>query len=67
MVDETGFGFYYQPAFNPAIDDLFDRRDQMGVRTFVNTIETLANPPGRRSTSAPSTTSRSRRRWSTRS
>ncbi|WP_224448860.1 anthranilate phosphoribosyltransferase [Haloprofundus salilacus] len=44
MVDETGFGFYYQPAFNPAVHDLFDRRDQMGVRTFVNTIETLANP-----------------------
>ena len=46
MVDEIGFGFYYQPAFNPAIDDLFDRRDMMGVRTFVNTIETLANPAG---------------------
>ena len=46
MVDETGFGFYYQPAFNPAIDDLFDRRDMMGVRTFVNTVETLANPAG---------------------
>jgi len=44
MVDETGFGFYYQPAFNPAIHDLWDRRDQMGVRTFVNTIETIANP-----------------------
>ena len=44
MVDETGFGFYYQPAFAPAIDDLFERRDRMGVRTFVNTIETLANP-----------------------
>ena len=44
MVDETGFGFYYQPAFNPVVDELFDRRDQMGVRTFVNTIETLANP-----------------------
>ncbi|AUV83146.1 anthranilate phosphoribosyltransferase [Salinigranum rubrum] len=44
MVDETGFGFYYQPAFNPAIHELCDRRDQMGVRTFVNTIETLANP-----------------------
>ncbi len=44
MVDETGFGFYYQPAFNPAIDALHDRRDMMGVRTFVNTIETLANP-----------------------
>jgi len=46
MVDETGFGFYYQPAFNPAIDDLWERRDVMGVRTFVNTIETLANPAG---------------------
>jgi anthranilate phosphoribosyltransferase len=44
MVDETGFGFYYQPAFNPAVADLFDRRDRMGVRTFVNTVETLANP-----------------------
>ncbi|SEH52379.1 anthranilate phosphoribosyltransferase [Halopenitus malekzadehii] len=44
MVDETGFGFYYEPAFNPAIDDLHDRRERMGVRTFVNTIETLANP-----------------------
>ncbi|MFB6308347.1 MAG: anthranilate phosphoribosyltransferase [Haloarculaceae archaeon] len=44
MVDETGFGFYYQPAFNPGIDALFDRRDEMGVRTFVNTVETLANP-----------------------
>jgi anthranilate phosphoribosyltransferase len=46
MVDETGFGFYYQPRFNPAIHGLHDRRDQMGVRTFVNTIETLANPAG---------------------
>ncbi|WP_251344376.1 anthranilate phosphoribosyltransferase [Haloplanus halophilus] len=46
MVDEVGFGFYYQPAFNPAVHDLFDRRDRMGVRTFVNTVETLANPAG---------------------
>ena len=44
MVDETGFGFYYQPAFNPAVDALNERRDQMGVRTFLNTIETIANP-----------------------
>ncbi|MFC7202578.1 anthranilate phosphoribosyltransferase [Haloferax namakaokahaiae] len=44
MVDETGFGFYYQPKFNPAIHDLWERRDNMGVRTFVNTIETIANP-----------------------
>lgn len=44
MVDETGFGFYYQPEFNPGIVNLFERRDMMGVRTFVNTIETLSNP-----------------------
>ncbi|MFC6953900.1 anthranilate phosphoribosyltransferase [Halorubellus litoreus] len=44
MVDETGFGFYYQPAFAPGIQDLWERRDMMGVRTFVNTVETLANP-----------------------
>ncbi len=44
MVDETGFGFYYQPRFNPGVDSLYDRRREMGVRTFVNTIETLANP-----------------------
>jgi anthranilate phosphoribosyltransferase len=44
MVDETGFGFYYQPSFNPGVDALWGRRDQMGVRSFVNTVETLANP-----------------------
>ena len=44
MVDETGFGFYYQPNFNPEVVDLVDRRREMGVRTFVNTVETLANP-----------------------
>ena len=46
MVEQTGFGFYYQPAFNPAVDALSDRRAQMGVRTFLNTVETLANPAG---------------------
>jgi len=44
LVDETGFGFYYQPSFNPAVHALHDRRDEMGVRTFVNTVETLVNP-----------------------
>ena len=44
MVDETGFGFYYQPRFNPGVHDLYAYRDRMGVRTFVNTIETVANP-----------------------
>jgi anthranilate phosphoribosyltransferase len=46
MVDETGFGFYYAPAFNPDVDALTDRRDRMGVRTYLNTVETLANPAG---------------------
>ena len=44
MTDEVGFGFYYQPNFNPMVDDLSDRRAEMGVRTYLNTIETLANP-----------------------
>ncbi len=44
MVDEVGFGFYYQPRFNPLVHDLLDRRRAMGVRTFFNTVETLANP-----------------------
>jgi anthranilate phosphoribosyltransferase len=44
MVDETGFGFYYQPEFARGIHALWERRDMMGVRTFVNTVETLANP-----------------------
>ena len=44
MADEVGFGFYYQPEFAPEVDALSDRRDRMGVRTFVNTVETLANP-----------------------
>ncbi|MFC6837661.1 anthranilate phosphoribosyltransferase [Halomarina ordinaria] len=44
MTDEVGFGFYYQPNCNPGVTGLEDRRDRMGVRTFVNTIETLANP-----------------------
>ncbi|PSP46630.1 anthranilate phosphoribosyltransferase [Halobacteriales archaeon QH_1_68_42] len=44
MVDDVGFGFYYQPNFNPGVVKLLDRRDEMGVRTFVNTVETLANP-----------------------
>ena len=46
MVDDVGFGFYYQPSFNPGVAALFDRRDNMGVRTFLNTVETLANPAG---------------------
>lgn len=46
MVDDTGFGYYYQPSFNPAVHGLLPRRREMGVRTFVNTVETMANPAG---------------------
>lgn len=44
MVDETGFGFYYQPRFNPGVHALLERREALGVRTLLNTVETLANP-----------------------
>jgi anthranilate phosphoribosyltransferase len=44
MVEENGFGFYYQPNFAPHVDALAERREMMGVRTFLNTVETLANP-----------------------
>lgn len=44
MVDEVGFGFYYQPRFNPRVHDLLDRREALGVRSYLNTVETLANP-----------------------
>jgi anthranilate phosphoribosyltransferase len=44
MTDDVGFGFYDQSRFNPAVAALEDDRRALGVRTFVNTVETLANP-----------------------
>ena len=44
MTDDVGVGFYYQPRFNPGVHALLDRRERMGVRTFINTVETLGNP-----------------------
>lgn len=44
MLAETGFGFFYQPQFNPLVHQLLPRREALGVRSFLNTIETLANP-----------------------
>jgi anthranilate phosphoribosyltransferase len=46
LLDETGFGFYYRPSFSPEVAALHDRRHEMGVRTFINTVETLVNPAG---------------------
>ena len=48
MVDETGFGFYYQPRCNPEVHALLDRREALGVRSLLNTVETLANPANAR-------------------
>jgi anthranilate phosphoribosyltransferase len=44
MVDEVGFGFYAQSRANPGVDALLPARRNLGVRSFVNTVETLANP-----------------------
>lgn len=44
MTDEVGFGFYNQTQFSPALDDIRDLRATIGVRTSINTVETLANP-----------------------
>ncbi|SIR00328.1 anthranilate phosphoribosyltransferase [Haladaptatus litoreus] len=44
MVDSVGFGFYDQSRFNPGVDALLNRRSAVGVRTFINTVETLTNP-----------------------
>jgi anthranilate phosphoribosyltransferase len=44
MVDATGFGFYSAQRFNPKVHALLDRREAIGVRTALNTVETLANP-----------------------
>jgi len=43
-LETTGFGFYYQPRYNPRFHALLDYRNHVGVRTFLNTIERLANP-----------------------
>jgi anthranilate phosphoribosyltransferase len=44
MVDETGFGYYAQQRVVPALDGLHEVRESMGVRTPLNTVETLLNP-----------------------
>lgn len=44
MTDEAGFGFYYRPNFSPKVTNILPLRDETGVRTFANTVETLVNP-----------------------
>ncbi|WP_238392116.1 anthranilate phosphoribosyltransferase [Halorussus amylolyticus] len=44
MVDAVGFGFYAQSRFNPLVHARREVRESVGVRTSINTVETLANP-----------------------
>lgn len=44
MVEETRFGYYSQPHFAPDLHAILDRREAIGVRTPINTVETLVNP-----------------------
>jgi anthranilate phosphoribosyltransferase len=44
MADDAEFGFYAQSRFNPVVHDLRPVRESVGVRTSINTVETLANP-----------------------
>ncbi|MFC7081983.1 anthranilate phosphoribosyltransferase [Halorussus caseinilyticus] len=44
MTDEVGFGFYAQSKFNPLVHERRPARKSVGVRTSINTVETLANP-----------------------
>ncbi|MFB6310013.1 MAG: anthranilate phosphoribosyltransferase [Salinirussus sp.] len=44
VLDEAGFALYNQSHFLPALDALRDVRTSMGVRTPLNTVETLVNP-----------------------
>ncbi|WP_309221730.1 anthranilate phosphoribosyltransferase [Halorussus sp. MSC15.2] len=44
MVDDVGFGFYAQSRFNPLVHERRPARKSIGVRTSINTVETLANP-----------------------
>lgn len=46
MVEACNVGFYQQSACNPGVHELLPFREQMGVRTFLNTIETLVDPAG---------------------
>lgn len=44
MLEEYGFGFFDRRQFHPQVAGLLESRRRLGVRTFMNTIETLTNP-----------------------
>lgn len=45
-VIQSGFGYLHQSVVNPAIVNLLEDRQQVGKRTFINSVEPLINPYG---------------------
>ena len=43
-IDESNFGFYFAPAFHPALANLGPVRRSLGFRTIFNVLGPLANP-----------------------
>lgn len=43
-VELSGFGFYHQRYLNPKLASLLPKRQEFGLRNFLNTIEKMLNP-----------------------
>jgi anthranilate phosphoribosyltransferase len=43
-LQQYGFGYLHQSVVNPAVQQLLDDRQQVGKRTFINSVEPLINP-----------------------
>lgn len=48
MVEEAGFGFFFAPAYHPAMRHVGPVRSELGVRTVFNFLGPLCNPAGAR-------------------
>jgi anthranilate phosphoribosyltransferase len=43
-IDLSGFTFYHQKYLNPKLFSLLPKRQEFGLRTYINTLEKLLNP-----------------------
>ncbi|MFA6048383.1 MAG: anthranilate phosphoribosyltransferase [Candidatus Micrarchaeia archaeon] len=46
MIDETGFGFLFAPAYHPAMKFAGPVRKELGIKTVFNLLGPLSNPAG---------------------
>lgn len=46
VIDDTGLGFLYAPAFHPAMKHVGPVRKQLGIKTIFNLAGPLSNPAG---------------------